>query len=100
MEAVSGGAPRGEGEPVFSVKMVDESGVEYHLELRVLRGGLQKLAQRLLRDPDGVATMAEGAVRGVIRRTGTVYEVDAPLAVVRRRFRDGPITREAGGDAG
>jgi hypothetical protein len=86
--AETGGAPEGEGVRVFAVKLIDQSGVEYALELRVLKDDLQRLAQRLLRAPDGVVTFAEGTVRGIIRRTGTVYEVDSPLAVARPRYRE------------
>jgi hypothetical protein len=73
--------------PVFSVDLVDESGVEYRMELSVNLGDLHRFAIRLLRAQGNTSTTGDGAVTGSIRSTGKVYPVDGNLAVVRRRYR-------------
>lgn len=78
-----------EGRRIYGVKVVDSMGVEYQMELFITSGGLSGLAKRLFRSADGTAKLAEGAVLGRVTRTGNVFPVDNPLAVIRRRVRDG-----------
>ncbi len=81
--------------PVFTVKIIDAAGVEYQLDLSVIYKGLRGLAATLMTRHLAEATVAHGAVKARIVRTGTVYEMNNPLAVVRTRYRDGD--QEGGG---
>ena len=77
---------------IFSMKVVDSTGIEYEMALIVDFRRVERLARRLFKSADGRVELLEGALIGTMKRTGQVVPVNRE-SVLRRRVRDG-VTEE------